>query len=182
MIDVYFNLVKTILDKMDKQQIYLTTYLIRNCLGSIYIFGNGGSAATASHFAQDLNKMADKRCICLNDNIPSILAYGNDVGFESIFKLQLSKLMQNNDLVIGISCSGNSRNVTDAITYAKENGYNTVGFVGFDGGVLKSLVDYFIHVPSDNMQICEDIHLIITHTILRLLKYDLPTWKDNKKL
>jgi len=181
MINVYFDSIKNTLDKMDKQQIYLVTYFIRNCFGNIYIFGNGGSAATASHFAQDLNKMADKRCICLNDNIPSILAYGNDVGFESIFKLQLSKLIQDGDIVIGISCSGNSRNVTDAIAYAKERGCNTIGFMGFDGGILKSLVDYFIHVPLDDMQVCEDIHLIITHTILKLLKFDLPTWKDNKK-
>ena len=113
--------------------------------------------------------MLDKKFICLNDNMASVLAYGNDVGFDSIFKLQLSKLVKAGDIVIGFSCSGNSRNVIDAIIYAKHFGYLTIGFTGFSGGQVKKLVEHGIHVPCDDMQICEDCHLILTHTIIKLL-------------
>jgi D-sedoheptulose 7-phosphate isomerase len=123
----------------------------------------------ASHFAQDMNKSLDYRFICLSDNICSVLAYGNDVNFNSIFKLQLSKMVHPGDLVIGFSCSGNSRNVIDAVIYARHYGYMTIAFTGFDGGELRLLVENSVHVPSSDMQICEDCHLIITHTILKLL-------------
>jgi D-sedoheptulose 7-phosphate isomerase len=169
MINKYFNGIHNVLTLLDNDSISDIADLIRDCKGNIFVFGNGGSATTASHFAQDMNKCLDKRFICLTDNVASMLAYGNDVGFESIFKLQLSKLIKPGDLVIGISCSGNSRNIIDAIIFAKHFGYMTVGLTGFDGGELALLVDHNITVPCNDMQVCEDIHLIITHTILKLL-------------
>jgi D-sedoheptulose 7-phosphate isomerase len=170
MIDSYFNKLADTLDRMDRQAILRVCYVLHNCTGTVFVFGNGGSAATATHFAQDMSKTLDYRFICLNDSIPCLLAYGNDVDFASVFKLQLSKLVRPGDVVIGISCSGNSQNVVNAIIYAKHYGYLTIGFTGFDGGALKPLVEHSVHVPSSDMQICEDVHLIVTHTILNCLK------------
>jgi D-sedoheptulose 7-phosphate isomerase len=168
-IDTYFSKIADVLDEISNADILEVASLINSCKGNVFVFGNGGSASTASHFAQDMNKMLDKSFICLNDNMASVLAYGNDVGFDSIFKLQLSKLVRPGDLVIGISCSGNSKNVIDAIIYALHFGYSTIGFTGYDGGELKQLVEYSIHVPCNDMQVCEDCHLILTHTIAKLL-------------
>ena len=170
MIEKYFNDLTETLGKIYKKDIQRAATLIDSCKGNIFVFGNGGSAATASHFAQDMSKMIGAKFICLNDNIPSLTAYANDVDYDSVFKLQLSKLITLGDLVIGISCSGNSRNVINAIDYAKRFGCLTVGFTGFDGGLLKKSVMQNIHVPSDDMQICEDCHMIIIHTIVKLLK------------
>lgn len=170
MINSYFDKVKDTMYHVDQNEIFEVVRLIDLCKGNIFVFGNGGSATTASHFAQDMSKCLTYRFICLNDNMASVLAYGNDNGFDSIFKLQLSRLIKPGDIVIGISCSGNSRNVTDAIIYAKHFGYLTIGFTGFNGGSLKTLVEHNIHVPCDDMQVCEDIHLMITHIILKLLK------------
>jgi len=138
--------------------------------GRIFVFGNGGSGATASHFAQDMNKMLGYRFICLNDNMPSVLAYGNDMGFETIFKEQLSRLIKSGDIVMGISGSGNSPNVVNAIAYADKRSCLTVGLVGFTGGEVLDLVDYGVHVKSDDMQICEDCHMIITHLIMKIIQ------------
>jgi D-sedoheptulose 7-phosphate isomerase len=99
-----------------------------------------------------------------------MLAYSNDCGYPCIFKEQLSKLIKTNDLVIGISCSGNSANVLNAIRYANELACTTAGLVGFDGGELRKITNFGVYVPSNDMQVCEDIHLIITHIILRMLK------------
>jgi D-sedoheptulose 7-phosphate isomerase len=170
MIDAYFNNLTDTLDRVSTEQITKVVQLISECKGSIFVFGNGGSSSTASHFCQDMSKCLDYKFICLNDNVPLLTAYANDVNYSSIFKLQLSKLAEPGDLVIGISCSGDSENVLSAIIYAKHFGYMTIGFTGFSGGRLKELVDYYIHVPSNDMQICEDVHLVITHTILKLLK------------
>jgi len=170
MIEKYFNNLTDTLDKIHKEDILMVTTLIDSCKGNIFVFGNGGSAATASHLAQDMNKILNYRFICLNDNIPSLTAYANDVNYESVFQLQLSKLVNQDDLVIGISCSGNSQNVLNAITYAKKWGNITIGFTGYDGGELKELVDHEINIPSFDMQICEDCHMIIIHTIVKILK------------
>lgn len=137
---------------------------------NIFVFGNGGSAATASHFTQDMNKMLKIHVTCLNDNMATITAYANDVKYESVFELQLLRLMKLDDLVIGISCSGNSENVLNAIRYANSSGVATFALTGFNGGKLKKLADYSVHVPCDDMQICEDCHLIISHILIKLLQ------------
>jgi len=142
---------------------------------NIFVMGNGGSGATASHLLCDLNKgacfHAEKkfRVISLTDNMPIILALGNDVGFESIFVEQLRCLARPGDVVIGISGSGNSRNVLLAMEYAKRLGCVTVGVCGYDGGKLKALVNHCFHVRVNDMQIVEDVHMILAHVLMRVL-------------
>lgn len=168
----YFNKLVKAFYKVNQDDITSLSNLLYPCDSAVFVFGNGGSAATAAHFVQDMNKTLGYNFICLNDNIPTMLAYGNDCGFDTIFRQQLEKLAKPTDKVIGISCSGNSKNVIEAINYANALRCITVGFTGFDGGVLKELVKYNIHVPCDDMQICEDIHLIITHILLKLKNKD----------
>jgi D-sedoheptulose 7-phosphate isomerase len=141
----------------------------------IFIMGNGGSGATASHFACDINKGAcfglKKRfkVICLNDNIPTMLAYANDVSYSDIFVEQLKNFIKPGDLVIGISGSGNSENVLKAIDYANENGTKTIGLTGFDGGKLAKLAKIALVIPINDMQKVEDIHLILSHMIMKIV-------------
>ena len=143
--------------------------------GNIYIFGNGGSAATASHFANDFNKGISEytekkfRFICLNDNVPTVMAVANDIGYEEVFRFQLRGRLRPEDLVIGISGSGNSPNVVRALEYAKESGVRTLGITGYDGGKVRRLVDVSLHVPVDNMQIVEDVHMIFDHLMMTVL-------------
>jgi len=170
MIEKYFNNLTDTLGRIHKGDIQKVATLINSCQGNIFVFGNGGSAATASHFAQDMNKMLNYRFICLNDNIPSLTAYANDVNYESVFQLQLSKLIKAEDMVIGISGSGNSQNILKAIIFAKKLRSITIGFTGYNGGKLKELVNHEINVPSFDMQICEECHMIIIHTIVKLLR------------
>lgn len=143
--------------------------------GNIYIFGNGGSASTASHFANDFNKGISEytkkkfRFICLNDNVPTVMAVANDIGYEEIFRFQLLGKLHQEDLVIGISGSGNSKNVVNAMEYSKQEGVRTLGITGYDGGKVKSIVDVSLHVPVNNMQITEDIHMVFDHMIMSVL-------------
>ena len=136
---------------------------------TIYIFGNGGSAATASHFVCDFNKgiseNKDKKFnfICLNDNYPQLMAVANDISYDEIFRYPLINKLKASDLVIGISGSGNSENVIRAVEYAKEIGAPVIGITGFHGGKLRALADYHMDVMEDNMQIAEDIHMIFDH-------------------
>jgi len=143
--------------------------------GNIYIFGNGGSASTASHYTNDFNKgiseFTDRkfRFTCLNDNVATIMAIANDIGYEEVFRFQLKGRVSTKDLVIGISGSGNSANVVNAITYAKECGVKTIGITGYDGGKTKQLVDLSLNVPIHNMQVTEDIHMIFDHLMMSVL-------------
>ena len=143
--------------------------------GNIYIFGNGGSAATASHFANDFNKGISEytekkfRFICLNDNVPTVMAVANDIGYEEVFRFQLRGRLRPEDLVIGISGSGNSPNVVHALEYAKEAGVRTLGITGYDGGKVRRLVDVSLHVPINNMQIVEDVHMIFDHLMMTVI-------------
>jgi len=140
---------------------------------NIFVMGNGGSGTTASHFACDINKGASLKLqkrfkvLCLNDNIPIMLAYANDISYESIFVEQLKNYIAEGDLVIGISGSGNSGNVLEAIKYANEAGARTFGITGFDGGELKNIAQKSIIIRSFDMQKVEDCHLIITHMIMQ---------------
>lgn len=141
---------------------------------TIYIFGNGGSAATASHFQNDFNKgiseYTDKkfRFQCLNDNIATIMAIANDIGYEDVFRFQLKGRLDEGDLIIAISGSGNSKNVINAVNYAKEQGNKVLGITGYNGGALKQLCDCSLHAPVNSMQITEDIHMIFDHLIMSI--------------
>jgi len=141
----------------------------------VFIMGNGGSGATASHFVCDINKgtcleLEKKfKVICLNDNIPSILAYANDLSYKEIFVEQLKNFLQPGDIVIGISGSGNSENVIRAISYAKSKGAKTIGLSGFNGGRLSQLVDIPFVVEINDMQKVEDVHMIVVHMLMQYL-------------
>ena len=146
----------------------------------IYIMGNGGSASTASHMANDLNKTAIRpgakrfRAICLNDNVPLMLAWANDESFEVIFMEQLTNFLSDGDIVIGISGSGNSPNVIKAIEYANQHGNITVGITGQinpNGGKLGSMAKLPIIVPDDLMYRLEDFHLMINHALVYAFKH-----------
>jgi D-sedoheptulose 7-phosphate isomerase len=142
----------------------------------VIVMGNGGSAATASHFACDLGKgtlvpdLPRFRVLALTDNMPLFSALANDYGYEHVFSEQLKSLVQPGDVVIGISGSGNSLNVLNAIQAAHEAQAITIGFVGFDGGSLKGMVDICVHAPSDCMEQVEDVHLILEHLISTSLR------------
>lgn len=136
----------------------------------IIICGNGGSAATAMHMATDFEKNLGLAAFSLVENQSTITAYANDYDYNWIFSTQLVKFkLTENDLVIGISGSGESYNVINAITYANTCNAMTLGITGFNGGRLKQYAKYNIHIPLNNMQMVEDIHSIINHVIV----YDL---------
>jgi D-sedoheptulose 7-phosphate isomerase len=143
----------------------------------IFVFGNGGSAANASHFVVDVIKSTVRpdrprfKIICLNDNMPTVTAYSNDVSYDVIFSEPLAALAGPGDVAIAISGSGNSPNVLRAMDTAKELGLTRIGLTGFAGGQLKAKCDVCVVVPSDSMQVIEDAHLVILHSVfLQLMK------------
>ena len=143
----------------------------------IFFIGNGGSAATASHFANDLaigTRASENpfRAISLADNIAILTAISNDDGYDQVFVQQLQAQMETGDVVVAISASGNSANVVDAVRYASERGATTVGLTGFDGGTLRTIVDHDVHVPSQVGQYgpVEDAHLIVNHMVGAFLR------------
>ncbi len=139
---------------------------------TIYIFGNGGSSATASHFQNDFNKGVSEHTekkfnfLCLNDNLATMMAVANDIGFEEVFRFQLRGHLKPGDLVVAISGSGNSANVINAVEYAKECGNQIIGLTGFGGGKLRELSDVSLHVPVNSMQITEDVHMVFDHLMM----------------
>jgi D-sedoheptulose 7-phosphate isomerase len=142
----------------------------------VYLFGNGGSASLASHFACDLGKGTAYcnggkrfRVLALTDNLPSLTAWANDSSYEDVFSEQLKNFIQPRDVVFAISGSGNSKNVLNALQLAREVGATTVGLSGFQGGEMKALCQICVIVPSDNMQIIEDVHLAMAHSIFRIV-------------
>ncbi len=143
----------------------------------VFTCGNGGSASTASHYAGDFNKgVSEKLDVkydfeCLSDNIPTMMAVANDFSYEEIFRYPLRNKMKAGDILIGISGSGNSRNVVNAFEYAKEIGGKTIAIVGYGGGKLKEMADYCIHVEIDDMQISEDLHLVLDHMMMWVLTH-----------
>ena len=171
------NLISAIDALVEKEIIEFIRVMIeaRDSKKSIYIFGNGGSGSTASHMVCDIlkgcsyEKKKRFKILSLNDNIPTLLAYSNDVGYDRIFLEQVKNYLEPEDVVIGISGSGNSKNVINAIQYANECGAFTVGFTGFSGGKLKEISKYSINANIDDMQISEDLHVIVMHIIYKIL-------------
>jgi len=152
----------------------------------IYIFGNGGSAVTASHFAVDLGKGTASpdeprfRAVSLCDNMAVITAVGNDYSYEEIFVEQLRGMIDPGDLAIGISASGNSPNVLRAVEYAKSNGAATLGLVGFGGGELAGLADFALVASPKNYGLSEEFHLILVHILTQHLKNELAGRPDER--
>ena len=171
-----------VLRMLDTNEINNVLNLLEQALENenmIYIMGNGGSAATASHFQNDFNKgiseYTEKKFhfLCLNDNVPTIMAIANDIGYEEIFRFQLRGKLRPGDIVIGISGSGNSQNVLNAVEYARECGNTVVGLTGYDGGKLREIADYELHVPVNSMQITEDVHMIFDHLLMSIFYREL---------
>ena len=148
----------------------------RNNNKTIYTIGNGGSGSTASHMVCDIlkgcsfKKTKKFKIFCLNDNIPTILAYSNDVSYDVVFEEQLKNYLEPGDVLIAISGSGNSKNIINAVNYAKSINSKIIGFTGFDGGKLKQLSNVSINANINDMQISEDIHVICMHILYKLLE------------
>jgi D-sedoheptulose 7-phosphate isomerase len=183
----YFELLKKTLDKLDTNQLEKATQAFYECYergGNFIIFGNGGSAATASHIAGDFVKGASFglekrfRFFCLNDNTSALMAIANDISYEDVFLEQIKNFLTPQDLVIGISGSGNSMNVVKAMEYAKVKKVDTLALCGYKGGKIKELADIALHAEVDDMEITEDIHMIIFHTIKQSLIKKLHAGKD----
>lgn len=177
-IRTYLNMEIEILKGLDEKEISRTINILEDTRYSgnrVFICGNGGSAATASHFCCDFNKgiSYDQKIKynfeCLNDNIPMLMAIANDISYEDIFSEPLKNKMHKEDVLIGISGSGNSRNVIKAIEYANSIGATTIGLVGYDGGRVKEIASHCIHVNIDNMQIVEDVHMVMDHVMMFVL-------------
>ena len=145
----------------------------------VFICGNGGSASTASHFACDLAKNTivsgapPFRVIALTDNMALMTAWANDTNYDNVFAAQLAPLIEPGDVVIGISCSGNSGNVLNALALARQQGAITIGFTGDQGGRLKEMVDVCIQAPSPHIEQQEDVHLILEHCICTAIREQL---------
>ncbi len=146
---------------------------------TLFIIGNGGSAATASHMANDLQKLASKgktpayRAIALTDNVPLLTAWGNDEDYTAVFVRQLEALARDGDLLIAITGSGNSPNIVRAAEWARNAGVTTIALLGFDGGKVKAIADHALLFPEDHYGRIEDAHMILDHMIANYLA-DLP--------
>lgn len=142
----------------------------------IFIMGNGGSAATASHFALDLAKNTIMpgaprlKAISLTDHVPLITAWSNDTAYEHIFAEQLANMIEPGDIAIGISTSGNSPNVINALRLAKQSRAATIGLLGAKGGIIKEMVDAYVLAPGQNIEQEEDAHMILAHVITRHMR------------
>lgn len=175
----YMSSLQQTMNELPKETIVRVIELLQSARmdgRQVFIMGNGGSASTASHFVCDLAKNTRKeglphyKVIGLTDNMAIFSAYANDEGYENVFSQQLDNLLMADDIVIGISASGNSKNVLNAIALAKSRNAVTVGFTGFNGGQLAPMVDVNIHVNSDIIEHVEDIHLMLEHMIVKALK------------
>lgn len=175
----YISLLHQTIDQLPKEKIVQVIDLLYSArfLGrQVFIMGNGGSASTASHFVCDLSKNTRQdgwpryRVIGLTDNMAALSAYANDEGYENVFSEQLANLLMPDDIVIAISASGNSKNVLKAVRLAKAQNALTIGFTGFDGGILATLVDINLHINCDTIEVVEDLHLVLEHMIIKSLK------------
>jgi D-sedoheptulose 7-phosphate isomerase len=175
---VYFNTVQELLNKVPFSAVdqAVEALLNANQAGqTVFICGNGGSAATATHFGCDLAKrpivagQPRYRVISLTDNNALMTAISNDIGYDVVFSEQLIPLVRKGDILIAISGSGNSKNVIKAVEAAKAAGAITIGFSGYDGGKLAPAVDISVHIPSFNMAMVEDVHLMLEHAICERL-------------
>ena len=174
----YLNGLRGVFDDLDVASFQHGIDVIRAAFqrgSKIITCGNGGSAYAASHYITDWNKMVQLATgkpfcgISLADNIGLVTAFGNDIGYDEIFAGQLKSVMQPGDLVIAISGSGNSPNVLKAVEYANANGGITLAVVGYDGGKLMPIAQHAVWVQSNDMQYCEDLHLMFGHMVMKAL-------------
>lgn len=171
----YIELEREVLSKLDIDALNEAMQLIEEAYRNrkkVYIFGNGGSSATASHYQNDFNKGLSETLetkfefVCLNNDTATLMAIANDMGFEEVFRYQLQGRIREGDLVIALSGSGNSANIMNAVRYAKEQGNKVIGLTGIKGGKLMEEADVSLHVPVNSMQVTEDVHMIFDHLMV----------------
>jgi len=172
----YIDNLKNILDKVDLnvvEQIVEQIEKVSKYRSRFYVIGNGGSSATASHWANDFAIGLKRRelltidMLSLGDNHAVTSATANDIGYKNIFYMQLKDILKPEDVILAISCSGNSPNIVTAVEYAKEIGSTVIGASGFDGGRLKEIADIKFHVDAakGDYGLVEDVHMILDHII-----------------
>lgn len=177
---VYVERVVQVLQRLDLGAVehVLNIFLDARSKGNtIFFLGNGGSAATACHFANDMGFCASPegrtpfRAISLTANSAFLTCLANDIGYENVFSWQLRNLMRAGDVVVGISASGNSPNAVNALQYARDHGGVAVAVVGFDGGRMKQVAHYAIHVETEKGEYgpVEDVHMVLDHLISNYL-------------
>jgi len=181
----YLDELKTLLDNLPLAQVRRAAEVLFRAYETdhtLFVFGNGGSAALASHMASDLGKATHVpgpaalqgvkrlKVLALTDNVPLLTAWANDSSYENAFAGQMENFIQAGDVALAISGSGNSPNVLRALELARRAGASTVGLAGCGGGKMKDLLDCPIVVPSHNMQQVEDAHLVLAHMIFLDLK------------
>jgi D-sedoheptulose 7-phosphate isomerase len=170
----------SLLKKVEQKEVDVLVDLLTEAYRNdqfVFIIGNGGSGANASHLCEDLGKGTlhnfDKqkrfKVMSLTDNTPYILAYGNDLGYDRVFVEQLKNFAMPGSVLLSISGSGNSANVLKAVEWANSNGMKTVGITGYDGGKLRKMCQYGVHVPSYNMGAVESVHMVVFHYLLDCL-------------
>lgn len=178
-INRYFSELEQMLQAISLPHLETVLHLLEEAYRNgrrIFIMGNGGSAATASHFALDLAKNTIMpgaprlKAISLTDHVPLITAWSNDIAYEHIFSEQLANMIEPGDVVIGVSTSGNSPNVINALNLAKQYRATTVGLLGAKGGKMKDMVEAYILAPGQNIEQEEDAHMILAHVITRHMR------------
>jgi len=179
MIDSYLTELETVVRSISRDQIRAAVDLLYEAWRArrtVFIIGNGGSAATASHMMNDLNKsivvegMARLRSIALTDNIPLMTAVGNDLDYTQIFVEPLRNFLEPGDILIAISTSGNSPNILRAVEYAQGQGAKVIGFCGEPGGKLAAMADLKVSIPAGRIGQQEDGHMILDHVISAALR------------
>jgi D-sedoheptulose 7-phosphate isomerase len=188
-VDSYFDRLKATIDVMPRERIEAMGEILFQAYRhnkQVFVIGNGGSAATASHMACDLGKNTIApnrprfRVLSLSDNMPLLSALANDVGFDRVFSEQLVNLIRPGDVLLSISCSGRSPNILRAMRYARERAATNLAFLGFDGGEALELADESIVVPASDYGLVEDLHMILDHVLTgyfreRVEQYELAT-------
>jgi D-sedoheptulose 7-phosphate isomerase len=172
----YLSYLSQVFARIDRDAIALFVQALERARAegaTVFFCGNGGSAATASHFQNDLTRWRTDpmKVVSLTDNVAVITALGNDYGYDRIFVMQLEPLLSEGDVVVAISASGNSPNVVQAIEFANERKAVTVGLTGFDGGRLGELCEIHVHVPSARGEYgpVEDAHMVLDHLVMSYL-------------
>ncbi len=173
-VESYVERLTSAIDGVDLQQVQTwidRLAVARNDASTVFVCGNGGSAATASHFATDLGKGASYghpqrfRVVALTDSVPTITAYANDVGYDVVFAEQLRGLGKQGDVLVTISGSGTSPNIIRVIEAARELQLDVVSLTGFSGGESGPMSDIHVNVPSDHMGRIEDVHMALCHMV-----------------
>jgi D-sedoheptulose 7-phosphate isomerase len=174
--DGYLGYLSQVFARIDREAVALFVEALERARAdgaTVFFCGNGGSAATASHFQNDLTRWRTDpmKVVSLTDNVAVITALANDYGYDRIFVMQLEPLLAEGDVVVAISASGNSPNVVRAIEFANERKAVTVGLTGFDGGRLGELCEIHVHVPSARGEYgpVEDAHMVLDHLVMSYL-------------